>query len=105
MAAVMITAMAHKEGAKQALLKQLRDLGATSPQMPGSLEVDSDGAQTALAALLASGSIREVRPGLFYLAESKAMEGRPGAGFIALLAILIVISFTASLVALAIRAG
>lgn len=105
MAAILITAIAHKESTKQALLKQLRDNGATSPQMPGSLEVESDEAQAALAELLASGGIREARPGFYYLAASKAKEGRPGAGFVALLAILIGISFTASLVALAIRAG
>ena len=101
----LITAVAHKETAKQALLKQLRDNGATSPQMPGSLEVDSDEAQAALAELLASGGIHEARPGLYYLDETKAKESRPGNSFVALLAILILISFTASMVALAVSAG
>ena len=101
----MITAVAQKDTAKQALLKQLRQFGATSPQMPGSLEVESDEAQTALAELLASGSIHEARPGLYYLDEAKSKDARPGNGFVALLAILIIISFTASLVALAVSAG
>lgn len=105
MAAVMITAIAHKETAKQVLLKQLRDYGANSPQMPGSLEVESDEAQAALADLLASGAIRQARPGLYYLDAAQAKEARPGSGFVALLAILIVISFIASLVTLAVSAG
>ena len=101
----MITAVAQKETAKKALLKQLRENGATSPQMPGSLEVDSDDAQAALAELLASGDIREARPGLYFLDETKAKEAKPGNSFVALLAILIVISFMASLVALAVSSG
>jgi hypothetical protein len=105
MGAVMITAIAQKEAAKQALLKQLREYGATSPQMPRSLDVESDEAQAALAELLASGGIREARPGLFYLDEAKAKEASPGNSFVALLAILVIISFTASLVALAVSGG
>jgi hypothetical protein len=104
-AASMITALAQKETAKQSLLKQLRETGATSPQMPGSLEVDGDKSQAALADLLAAGSVREARPGLYYLDETKAKEAKPGNGFVALLAILIIISITASLVALAVSAG
>ena len=98
----MITAVAQKETAKQTLLKRLRENGATSPQMPGSLEVENDEAQAALAELLASGSIRQARPGLYYLDAAKAKESNPGSGFVALLAILISLSFTASLIALAV---
>ena len=105
MVATMITAVAHKEAAKQAILKQLRETGATSAQMPGSVEADSDDAKAALAELLSSGSVGEARPGLYYLDESKAKVAKPGNSFMALLAILIAISFTASLIALAVRTG
>ena len=83
----------------------MREAAATSPLMPGSLNVEGDDAQAALAELLASGGIHERRPGLYYLDESKAKTAKPGNSFVALLAILIVISFTASLVALAVSAG
>ena len=96
-----LNAVAQKETAKQAILKQLRDYGATSAQMPGSVEVDGDGAEAALADLLSRGEVHQARPGLYYLDENKAKVAKPGNGFVALLAILIVISFTASLVALA----
>ena len=98
----MITAVAQKDTAKQALLKRLREYGATSPQMPGSLDIESDEAQAALAELLASGSIRTARPGLYFLDETKKKESKPGNGFVALLVILISLSFTASFIALAV---
>ena len=101
----VITIAAHKETAKQAILKQLRESGATSPQMPGSIAVETDDSQAALADLLASGAVREARTGLYYLDPSQVKEASPGHGFVALLAILIMISFIASLVALAARAG
>lgn len=100
-----LNAAAQKETARQSLLKQLRDTGAASPQMPGSLEVETDEAEAALADLLASGEIREARPGLYYLDPAKAKEPRPGNGFVALLAILVIVSFTASMLALAVGAG
>jgi hypothetical protein len=95
----------QKEAARQAVIKQLRDYGATSAQMPGSVEVGSDEAQEALADLLAKGEVREARAGLYYLDATKVKEAKPGNGFVALLAILIVLSFTASLIVLAVRAG
>ena len=70
----LVTTMAHKETAKQALLKQLREAGATSPQMPGSLEVDGEEAQAALAELLAAGTVKEARAGAYYLGEA-AVKG------------------------------
>ena len=81
----LITTLAQKETAKQAILKQLRDAGATSSQMPGSLEIDGD----------------EARAGSYYLGDVEKKEAKPGIGFVVLLAILIVLSFTASLVAIA----
>ena len=101
----LITTMAQKETAKQALLKQLREAGATSPQMPGSLDVDGDEAQAALAELLAGGTVKEARAGAYYLGEVAVKATNPGMGFVALLAILVVISFTASLIALAVSQG
>ena len=101
----LITTMAQKETAKQALLKQLREAGATSPQMPGSLEVDGEEAQAALAELLAAGTVKEARAGAYYLGEAAVKGSKPGMGFLALLAILVVISFTASLIALAVSQG
>ena len=101
----MLNAIAQKETAKQAILKRLREADATSAAMPGSVEIDGKVAETALADLLASGMVREARTGLYYVDREKAEEARPGNGFVALLAILIVISFTASLVAIAATAG
>ena len=101
----LVTALAQKETAKQSLLNQLREAGATSPQMPGSLEIDDDEEQTALAELMAAGTVKEARPGAYYLGETATKTARPGLGFIALLAILIVLSFMASLVAIALTQG
>ena len=103
MGAVMIAAVAEKESAKQALLKRLRDVDATSPQMPGSLEVDSDHSQAALAELLASGEVRQARAGLYYLDEAKAKARKRPNGFLTLLTIIVSLSFFASFVALALR--
>lgn len=101
----LVTALAQKETAKQALLKQLREAGAISPQMPGSLMIDGDEAEAALAELLAAGTVKEARAGRYYLAKAEAKAANPGIGFVALLAILIILSFTASLVALAVSAS
>jgi hypothetical protein len=101
----LITTMAQKETAKQAILKQLQEAGATSPQMPGSLETDGDEAQAALAELLAAGTVREARAGAYYLGEAAVREANPGIGFVALLAILVVLSFTVSMIALAVSQG
>ena len=101
----LITALAHKGTARQAILKQLRDAGATSPQMPGSLEIDGDEAQAALAELLAAGTVKEARTGHYYLEEAEGNESKSISGFVALLAILVVLSFTASMVALAVSQG
>ena len=101
----LLTTLAHKETAKQAILKQLREAGSTSSHMAGSLNIDSDDAQSALAELLADGKVKQARAGLYYLGEAEAKEARPGSGLIALLAMLIVISFTASLVAIAVTQG
>ena len=101
----LITTLAQKETAKQAILKQLREAGATSPQMPGSVEIDGDEAQAALAELTAAGTVKEARAGAYYLAEAEAKEANPGIGFVVLLAILIVISFAASLITIAVSRG
>src|SRR5437868_9440649 len=98
-------AAAQKQAARQKIIKQLRDTGATSPQMPGSVEVESDEAQEALADLLAKGELREARAGLYYLDETKVKETKPGSGFVALLVILIITSVMASVIALASRSG
>ena len=101
----VLNAVAQKETAKQAILKQLREYGATNAAMPGSVEAETDVAQSALADLVAAGEVHEARAGLYYLDEAKAKPPRPGNGFVALLAILIIVSITASLVALAATAG
>ena len=100
----MFTAIAQKETAKQAMLKQLREAGATSPAMPGSVEIDSDDAQSALAELLAAGTVREARNGLYYVDETKKAPG-PGNGFVALLVILVLFSVIASVIAIAATSG
>ena len=96
----LVATLAHKETAKQALLKQLQEAGATSPQMPGSLEIDGNEAQAALAELLAAGRIKAARAGAYYLNDAERKESKPGIVFVALLVTLILLSFTASLVAL-----
>ena len=96
----MITAMAQQETAKQAILKQLHEAGATNAAMPASVEIDGDDAQAALAALLAAGTVHEARTGLYY-AEDAGKAASPGSGLVALLAILILISIAASVIALA----
>lgn len=100
-----LNAIAQKETAKQAILMQLRETGATCAAMPGSLDAETDDAKAALAELLAAGVVREVRAELYYLDETKVKAARPGNGFVTLLAILIIASVTASLVALAASAG
>ena len=101
----LITAVAQKETTRQALLKQLRETGATSPQVPVSLNIDGDEAQAALAELLAAGKVKEARNGSYYLGEIGTKEARPGSGLVALLVILVIISFTASLIAFAVSSG
>jgi hypothetical protein len=102
----MLVAAAGKEPAKQAMLKRLRESGATSPAMPGSLDSDDEHSQSALAQMLEAGTLREARPGLSFIDEETAKkEPRPGNGFIALLALLVAISFAALIVAIASTAG
>ena len=96
----MFTAIAQKETAKQAILKQLREAGATSPAMPGSVDIGDDNAQAALIELLAADTVREARSGLYYVDESAKQLSGPGSGFVALLAILVLASFVASLIAI-----
>ena len=74
----MITALAQKETAKQTILKQLREAGATSAPMPGSVELDGEEAEAALAELIAAGTVHEARPGLYFVDEAakKAVESR-----------------------------
>ena len=100
-----INAAAHKESAKQAILKQLREHGTTSAAMPGSLEADSDDAKAALADLIAAGEVHQTGNGLYYLDDSKANPAATANGFVALLVILVTASIAASLIALAATAG
>ena len=101
----VITAATHKESAKQAILKRLREAEATNVAMPASVDIDSEDAEAALGELIASGKVREARAGAYYLDESARKAARPGIPFIVLLAALVLTSFTASLVAIAVRAG
>ena len=101
----MLTALAQKETAKQTILKQLREAGATSAPMPGSVDLDGDEAEAALAELIAAGTVHEARPGLYFVDEAARKKSKPGNGFIALLAILVLVSFAASLIAIASAAG
>lgn len=100
----LVTAVAHKETAKQAILKRLREAGATSAVMPSSVEVDSDDAQAALADLLATEKVKQARPGLFYLAEVKDKD-TAGSGFLALLIVIVALSLIASVFTLAATLG
>lgn len=104
-AVTVITATAHKETAKQAIVKRLREAEATNAAMPASVDIDGEDAETALAELIAGGKVRKARAGLYYLDESEAKAARPGLPFVALLVTLITVSFAASLIALAVRAG
>ena len=101
----MLHAAAQKETAKAAILKQLRDQGSASAAMPGSVDAESDDAKAALSALIEAGAVHEARPGFYFLDETAAKPPRQGSGFVALLAILIIASITASLIALAATVG
>ena len=103
-AVTIITAATEKETATQAILKRLREAGATNAVMPASLEINEQN-RAALDDLLAAGTVREVRSGLYYAEEATKKETAAGSGFVALLAILIIISVVASLIALATTAG
>lgn len=104
-AITVITATAHKETAKQAIVKRLHEAEATNAAMPASVDIDGEDAETALAELLAAGRVREARAGLYYLDDSAAQAARPGLPFVILLVALISVSFAASLIVLAVRAG
>jgi hypothetical protein len=97
----VITAAAHKETAKQAIIKRLRDAEANNAAMPASVEIDSDDAKTALGDLIASGKVREARTGLYYLGDSASKAASPGLPFVIILSILILGSFAASMIAIA----
>jgi hypothetical protein len=102
----MLVAAAGKETAKQAMLKRLREAGATSAAMPASLDADEEHSRAALATMLEAGTLRQARPGLYFIDEEAVKkEPRPGNSFIALLALLIAVSFTASLITIASAAG
>jgi hypothetical protein len=104
-AITVITAAAHKETAKQAIIKRLRDAEASNAAMPSSLEVDSDDAKSALDDLLAAGKVREARAGLYFLDESAAKAAAPGLPFVIILAFLVIASCIASLVAIVSTSG
>jgi hypothetical protein len=104
-AVTIITAVAEKETAKQAILTRLREAGATNAVMPASLDIADDNAQAALDDLLAAGTVREARAGLYFAEEAAKKETAPGTGFVVLLAIIIILSIGASVVALATAAG
>jgi hypothetical protein len=102
----ILAATAEKQSAKQRMLKRLREAGAISAAMPASLDAGDEHSKAALAAMLLAGTLREPRPGLYFIDNEAAKKiPRPGSGFVALVAILIIISFTVSLIAIASTAG
>jgi len=100
-AVTVITAASHKETAKQAIIKRLREAEANNAAMPASVEIDSDDAKAALDDLLSAGNVREARAGLYYLDESASRAASPGMPFVVLLSMLVLGSFAASLIAIA----
>jgi hypothetical protein len=100
-AITVITATAHRETTKQAIIKRLRDAEASNAAMPASVEIDSDDAKAALDDLLGAGKVREARAGLYYLDDSASKAASPGLPFVILLSILVLVSFAASLIAMA----
>jgi hypothetical protein len=102
----VIAAAARKAAAREAILKRLRENGATNAAMPRSLDTETEDAKAALTALLQAGTLREPRPNLFFIDEQAAKKtAEPGSGFVALVAILVALSFAASLIALASTLG
>lgn len=97
----LLNAAAQKQTAKHAILKRLREAGATSAVMAGSVEIEGGDAEVALADLIGAGTVREARAGLYFIDDDKAKQARPGNGFIALLVILILASIMASVIAIA----
>ena len=70
--------------------------------MPGSVEAENDDAKAALAELLAAGyGARSQNRALLSGRKPRPRPHRPGNGFVALLAILVIVSIAASMVALA----
>ena len=97
----IMTTVAQGESAKHAILKRLREADATSAAMPASIDIATAEAQAALADLLAAGTIREARNGLYYIDEAGKAAASGGGGFTVLLVILVALSIVASVIALA----
>ena len=91
---------ASQQAAREKLLAQLREAGATSAAMPASVELDGDEAEQAMSQLLEAGTVREARRGLYFIDESKRREGQDGLGFKLLLILLVCVSIMASAVAM-----
>ena len=98
----LLATSAEKESAKHSMLKRLSEAGAVSAAMPASLDASDEHSQAALAKLLEAGTLREARPGLYFIADDAAKKiPRPGSSFVLLVALLIALSFTASVIAIA----
>lgn len=104
-ATIVTTFAAHQLAAREALLAQLREAGATSAWMPSALAVDGEQAERALGELLKAGVVREARHGLFYIDESKRVERQAGLGLKLFLILLVTASLVASLVTILLSRG
>ena len=102
----VIAAAARKAAAREAILKRLRENGATNAAMPCSLDPETEDAKAALTGLLQGGTLREPRPNLYFIDDKAAKKtAKPGSRFVALVAILVAVSFAASLIAIASTPG
>jgi hypothetical protein len=88
---------AQQQAARDALMAQLRDAGATDASRAATLELSSEDSARALGELLEAGLVRESVTGLYYI------EPRPPAaipernwGFALLLVLLVLASFGVS---------
>ena len=94
----LLAAAAEQETRREAVLKQLREVGATGPSSAVELHLDGEEAGKALGELVAAGKVKDVG-GRFYVEPEPKTPGGPHAGFFILLFFLVTVSIILSFVA------
>lgn len=104
-ATIITTLAAHHLSAREALLSQLREAGATSAAKPAPLTIEGEDAERALRELLEAGVVREAGRGLFYIDESNRPKRQAGLGLKLFLILLVTVSLVASLSTIVLSLG
>ena len=97
---IIAIAAAQQQAAREAVLEQLRDAGATSRSTPAPLALDSEEAETALSELIESGLVSETDSGRYYINDKAAPPAAVHSGFVVLLVLLVIVSAGVSAIAL-----